>query len=143
MKRRTGTLSWRLRKTWFACWGEACAYCNQRRWTSADHLVPLSKGGSNMLWNLVPACRSCNETKGDRLTWPLRRRFWERLQVALSVAERIPALIAYQRGIPEDTWLDEFGSTACSTQQLREWHWDDSRFQFARRHEAGRCSTCG
>ncbi len=31
-----------------------------------DHLVPLSKGGSNDLYNLVVACRGCNREKGQK-----------------------------------------------------------------------------
>lgn len=32
-----------------------------------DHVVPLSRGGSNALDNLVPCCTSCNSSKGARL----------------------------------------------------------------------------
>jgi 5-methylcytosine-specific restriction endonuclease McrA len=30
-----------------------------------DHSVPLSRGGTDHLNNLVPACISCNRSKGD------------------------------------------------------------------------------
>lgn len=45
-----------------------CAYCGQR--TEAlepDHVLPLSKGGSNSITNVVPACRACNCDKRDLL----------------------------------------------------------------------------
>jgi 5-methylcytosine-specific restriction endonuclease McrA len=32
-----------------------------------DHRIPLSKGGSNWAANLVPACKSCNSKKKDKL----------------------------------------------------------------------------
>lgn len=32
---------------------------------TVDHVVPLSKGGSNQPWNMVLACFDCNEAKGD------------------------------------------------------------------------------
>jgi 5-methylcytosine-specific restriction endonuclease McrA len=32
---------------------------------TVDHIVPLSKGGSNEPWNMVLACLDCNEAKGD------------------------------------------------------------------------------
>lgn len=37
------------------------------RAATVDHLVPKSRGGSNALTNLVPACLPCNTEKGDRL----------------------------------------------------------------------------
>ena len=42
-----------------------CAYC----WRSfprleTDHVVPLSRGGSDSIENILPACRSCNAKKG-------------------------------------------------------------------------------
>lgn len=36
-----------------------------------DHVVPLSRGGSNDIANLVPACEGCNRKKGAQtpLEW--------------------------------------------------------------------------
>jgi len=33
-----------------------------------DHSVPLSRGGTDHLNNLVPACIECNRSKGDSTT---------------------------------------------------------------------------
>ncbi len=46
--------------------GGFCAYCDQPA-ESIDHVIPLVEGGSNDILNLVPACRSCNSSKGDRM----------------------------------------------------------------------------
>lgn len=43
-----------------------CAYCGETRTLGPDHKVPLSRGGSNDITNIVPACRSCNSGKRDR-----------------------------------------------------------------------------
>lgn len=34
------------------------------RSTTGDHVIPLSRGGTHELQNLVGACRSCNEKRG-------------------------------------------------------------------------------
>jgi 5-methylcytosine-specific restriction endonuclease McrA len=42
-----------------------CYYCGKRRkgHLTQDHIIPLSKGGSHTLSNVVAACRSCNSKK--------------------------------------------------------------------------------
>ncbi len=43
-----------------------CAYCQERPWSHWDHVVPLSRGGSESIGNLLPACDSCNPSKKAR-----------------------------------------------------------------------------
>lgn len=43
-----------------------CAYCNRRlnrKSASADHVVPLGRGGTNWIENIVPSCLPCNQRK--------------------------------------------------------------------------------
>lgn len=47
-------------KTHGRCW-----YCAVQA-TTVDHLVPRIRGGGDDFYNLLPACRSCNSTKGTR-----------------------------------------------------------------------------
>jgi 5-methylcytosine-specific restriction endonuclease McrA len=41
-----------------------CVYCGQPKPLGPDHVIPLARGGSNSIDNIVPACRSCNSSKG-------------------------------------------------------------------------------
>ncbi|HET8569104.1 MAG TPA: HNH endonuclease [Candidatus Limnocylindria bacterium] len=50
----------------FEAHGNRCFYCGTTGRMTVDHRVPLSRGGTNSLENLVPACRSCNSMKHDR-----------------------------------------------------------------------------
>lgn len=43
-----------------------CAYCRVGVAETVDHIVPVSRGGSNAWSNLVGCCRECNELKADR-----------------------------------------------------------------------------
>jgi len=44
-----------------------CAYCGTTAGTiEVDHILPVSRGGTDAWSNLVPACASCNAQKGDR-----------------------------------------------------------------------------
>lgn len=46
-----------------------CSYCNSKldnRTVTEDHIIPLSKGGSDDIENIAPACRYCNTQKGAR-----------------------------------------------------------------------------
>jgi 5-methylcytosine-specific restriction endonuclease McrA len=41
-----------------------CAYCGDKALLiEADHRVPLSRGGRNVIENILPACRHCNRRK--------------------------------------------------------------------------------
>lgn len=46
--------------------GNACVYCGSTHKLTVDHDVPLSRGGTDNIENVVPACRSCNSKKNTR-----------------------------------------------------------------------------
>lgn len=51
--------------------GLACSYCGATieedgALLTLDHVIPVSKGGSNCSQNLVTACQKCNSSRGDR-----------------------------------------------------------------------------
>jgi 5-methylcytosine-specific restriction endonuclease McrA len=58
------------RKDWgqvVARFGGRCAYCDALAPLAMDHVVPISRGGWHAIGNVLPACRSCNSSKSDRL----------------------------------------------------------------------------
>lgn len=50
-----------------AAYKHRCAYCHKRKPLTQDHVVPVSKGGAHTANNIIPACRSCNSSKGARM----------------------------------------------------------------------------
>lgn len=59
-------------------WNNTCAYCSTTDPKTIDHIIPLNCGGSHHPENLVPACRSCNSSKGDRAlsVWRDGKHVW-------------------------------------------------------------------
>lgn len=51
-----------------------CAYCGCRDATDRDHDVPLARGGSNDITNILPACGYCNSAKGTLTGEEYRKR---------------------------------------------------------------------
>ena len=62
--------------------GGECAYCgctpSRRKKLTKDHLVPISAGGETRPYNIVPACASCNSSKGtkDFKDWFMKQPFF-------------------------------------------------------------------
>lgn len=57
--------------------GGRCAYCNQPSTElQLEHVVPVSRGGDSGAGNYLPACPSCNRSKGARflMEWRLSKR---------------------------------------------------------------------
>ena len=58
-----------------AAWNHRCAYCNgvpiDDASLTADHVIPKAHGGQDLTRNIVPACSSCNSSKGSQnwLRW--------------------------------------------------------------------------
>lgn len=62
--------------------GGECAYCGcttrKGQRLTRDHLEPVSKGGRTTQSNIVPACQSCNSSKGaeDFRDWFMKQPFF-------------------------------------------------------------------
>ncbi|HUW46106.1 MAG TPA: HNH endonuclease signature motif containing protein [Dehalococcoidia bacterium] len=51
----------------FQCVYCGCSLLNLFNRATRDHIIPISKGGGNTKENIVPACRSCNSKKHDKI----------------------------------------------------------------------------
>lgn len=56
-------------------YGGQCFYCGSDQDITRDHAIPLSRGGTDWIANILPACRKCNASKhGDTYSEFLLRR---------------------------------------------------------------------
>lgn len=44
-----------------------CVICGEEKKLTRDHILPISKGGSNDIKNIQPLCGSCNSRKKDNI----------------------------------------------------------------------------
>ena len=57
-------LDWQLCKAYF---GKQCAYCGKEtKSATQDHFVSVKNGGEYTYMNIVPVCRTCNQSKGNK-----------------------------------------------------------------------------
>jgi hypothetical protein len=70
--------------------------------TSADHVVPVTRGGGDEPSNLATACWTCNEMKGNRLLSEIRR--WQLLP---SVSTKWRGLTEYLEPMMEKAALQK------------------------------------
>jgi 5-methylcytosine-specific restriction endonuclease McrA len=43
---------------------QTCFYCKMNQGNTVDHVIPLARGGTHSIGNLVSACQPCNSSKG-------------------------------------------------------------------------------
>jgi 5-methylcytosine-specific restriction endonuclease McrA len=77
-----------FRDSIFDAWERRCAYCGRDGADTLDHIRPKSKGGPFTAYNLVPACRRCNQNKSAEppLEWFRRQSFYSAEKEAKIVA---------------------------------------------------------
>lgn len=67
LKRNGGTHSkveWLLLCFYY---GNRCANCHRRKKLTKDHIIPVSKGGTDHIKNIQPLCQSCNSSKSTKI----------------------------------------------------------------------------
>ncbi|TMZ72779.1 HNH endonuclease [Klebsiella pneumoniae] len=47
-------------------YGNKCAYCESMEPLTVDHIIPVTRGGLHTIGNVLPACLSCNSSKGRK-----------------------------------------------------------------------------
>ena len=47
--------------------GNKCAICRESKFLTIDHIIPLSRKGSNFKENIQPLCRNCNSRKHNKI----------------------------------------------------------------------------
>lgn len=80
-----------------------CAYCEQKPdRLDPDHVLPLSRGGANVLANLLPACLPCNSDKRD-----LTLTEWEADRARRGLPPRVTSWPPEDRRYMQLTCIDE------------------------------------
>jgi 5-methylcytosine-specific restriction endonuclease McrA len=67
--RKTGNGGWFTAKEWRDLkekYNNKCLCCGEEKPLSADHIIPISKGGTSNIDNIQPLCMSCNDSKGTK-----------------------------------------------------------------------------
>lgn len=66
---------------WQRCcsyFNQECAYCGSFESLTVEHIIPVSKFGANKIYNIIPACPTCNYSKNDKdiLEWYPKQPFY-------------------------------------------------------------------
>jgi len=85
----------------FEQFGSCCAYCGATGDLHIEHLVPIAKGGTHVLGNILPACKRCNFSKRDKdaETWYRAQPWfsetrWRRIRQVLGIGRGHSAQLA-------------------------------------------------
>ena len=88
-----------------------CQYCGEEAPNvilEVDHIVPVSKGGTNDIFNLVTSCRDCNRGKSDKkldddTVVKKQKRQLDELQER---REQIEMMIRWKEELTEETKME-------------------------------------
>lgn len=76
-------------------YGFKCVYCNCEltiKTATEDHRIPLFRGGSDWIANIVPACGSCNSSKGTKTEKEFRRWLFESYSDSLQASTKAESI---------------------------------------------------
>jgi len=76
-----------------------CCYCDKRvKRLTTEHLIPLTRGGTNNLRNIFGACKKCNENKENK-DW----RVWFRDQEFYTKERELQIKTYHEKSFIENT----------------------------------------
>jgi 5-methylcytosine-specific restriction endonuclease McrA len=69
-------------RTRFALFGNCCSYCGASGDMEIEHVIPISKGGTHAMGNILPACHDCNSSKRAKEAegWYRRQPFFTEIR---------------------------------------------------------------
>ncbi len=76
-RRALGSISGTIIKEILNLYNNKCAYCNNIG-KHIDHFIPISRGGTNNINNLVLSCQNCNLSKHNKY---FLNFIWEKLKI--------------------------------------------------------------
>ena len=84
-KGRHTEMEWILLKDFF---NNKCVMCDgiNQKWIEKDHIIPISKGGSDSIKNIQPLCQFCNQSKSNGSNEDFR------LQMADAIGKTMPSI---------------------------------------------------
>jgi len=80
--RRAGAVGRHSRAEWLEVLRKhkgRCAHCSARGKLTKDHVIPLSRGGSDFAFNLQPLCAPCNSKKSASIQLGAQHSLFDRL----------------------------------------------------------------
>jgi 5-methylcytosine-specific restriction endonuclease McrA len=85
IKGRHTQKEWDMLKKFFDNKCVVCCGFNQK-WLEKDHIIPISKGGSDSIKNIQPLCQYCNQSKGNNSNEDFR------VQMANALGKTLPSI---------------------------------------------------
>lgn len=71
-----------------------------------DHVIPISRGGLDILWNIVPCCLRCNRMKGNRTAFEFLKGRYGLCKCANLRREFQQVLFSYIEGVAASKLID-------------------------------------
>lgn len=57
-------------------YSQPCIYCGANSQIEIDHVIPIARGGTHGIGNLISACQTCNRSKQDKFV--MEWRIWQK-----------------------------------------------------------------